>query len=213
MSYFIDAFQGWFKNGTDATSYDYRLVFAVFPVIKILCALWASIFTGMEHRGSRIWLIPSMVLHGVGLFFALFRPYQHDSMNKLDSLILWLLGTIAFTQVNSGEEVMHFTLALAYFPVVCVITYAAYKFCYWAKRQVTMDSCSCLQGNNRPVHPPLLSSNVLESELLKLLTKMQKKTCRATEVTFAHMHSLSLRIASCHFNHILGLLILTSNLC
>lgn len=168
MNYFIDAFQGWYRNGTDNTSFDYRLVFSVFPVIKILCALWMSVFTGMEYRGSRIWLLPSMVLQGTGLFFAIFRPYRIESMNKLDSIILWLLGTIAFTQINTGEGLMHFTVALAYFPILGVATYAIYKFCYRIKRlAMTKKNCCCSCLLDRRAYPSLLHNDLLESRELE----------------------------------------------
>ena len=163
MHYFIDAFQGWYKNGTDNTSYDYRLVFAIFPVLKILSALWMCVFTGAEHRGSRIWLVPSMVLQGTGLFFAAFRPYKSDTMNKLDALLIWLLGTILFTLVHNGNK--EFTLALTYLPLPCVLVYATYKFIHWASRQGMVEKfknccCSCQPG--RHTYRPLVNNDQLK---------------------------------------------------
>ena len=170
MHYFIDAFQGWYKNGTDNTSYDYRLVFAIFPVLKILSALWMSMFTAMEYRGSRIWLVPSTVLQGTGLFFAAFRPYKSDTMNKLDALLIWLLGIITLTLVHGGNKLMRFTLVLTYFPLLCMLVYAIYKFCRWAKRKKIAEKfkifcCSCRLG--RRIYRPLLHNDQLEGRELE----------------------------------------------
>lgn len=163
MSYFIDAFQGWYRNGTDNTSRDYRLVFAVFPVLKILYAVWITVFTGIEYRGSRIWLLPCMVLQGTGLFFVMFRPYRIESMNKMDALILWVLGTAALTLVNTGKALMHFSLVLAYIPLLGVSVYATYKVCYWVKRQMDTTkccSCCCFRRQEQQIYPPLLHNRL-----------------------------------------------------
>lgn len=56
---------------------------------------------------------------------------------------------------------MHFTLALAYLPLLGVAMYAIYKFCYRAKRQ----AMTCLQG--RHANPSLLHNDLLESRELE----------------------------------------------
>ncbi len=86
LTYFIDIFQGWFKNGADQKSRDYRLVSALFPLLKILSSVWITLLTGAIYRGHHVWLIPCLLFLSVGFFFAFFRPYKIEYMNYIDEL-------------------------------------------------------------------------------------------------------------------------------
>ena len=149
MNHFIDAFQGWFKNGTDASTYDFRWVFAVFPVLKILIALWVSLFSGFLHRSSGIWLVPAMVFQGVAIFFSICRPYRIAAMNVYDFLIFCVTGTIFFSLSAQGFVRSHLTLALSFSPLIMVLLYLLYKLYCWLKRKLCTPGacrfCCCLR--------------------------------------------------------------------
>ena len=152
INYFIDAFQGWFKNGIETSSRDYRIVFAVFPVLKIFMVVFLCIFTATIHRGSRMWLGPSIVLQGIALFFAICRPYKVVVMNVLDSLIFSVMCTITLSMVNTGEALQGFTLFLAYLPMISISVYFLFKFFYWIKTKQPLSKCctrSCLHRHDQ----------------------------------------------------------------
>ena len=165
LSYYMDDVQGWYRNGTsDNAPVDYRIVSAIYPLLKILTAVWTSLFAGIKDRGNRVWLVPSMVLQGTGMFIAILRPYKVDSMNKYSAALLWFLGTIAFMLINPEKLLLYFTVASLHLPLIGTVVYISFKFFRWIRRkQIACTSCcSCCDFHcpirNRLNYPPLLSN-------------------------------------------------------
>ena len=164
LSYYMDDVQGWYRNGTsDNAPFDYRFISIIYPLLIILTAVWTAVFAGIVYRGSRIWIVPSMVLQGTGLFIALFRPYRADPTNKYSAVLMWLLGTVAFTMVRTGKKLMYFTLVLLYIPLIGAVVYISIRFFHWVRgKQLIAHALRCCgfrcTTQNEPDFPPLLSN-------------------------------------------------------
>ena len=91
VNYVIDTFQGWYRTRLDGSACDYRVMSALFPVLKCLIAVWISLFTGLMYRSHHILLLPAMVFQCASAFFAFFKPYKQGIMNAYDSLMLCVL--------------------------------------------------------------------------------------------------------------------------
>ena len=166
MHYFLEIFQGWFKTGEDG-SFDFRLVAAVFPILKCLLGAWVLLLTGLINRGRHVWLVPLMLFQGMGLFFAVFRPYRKKAMNIYDSLLLSLLGTIATILYGVSKTVLYVAVGLVYLPLIATALYFTYKFYGWVANRIRNSGiyrnfkferlCDCIGDT---AYPPLLSRHL-----------------------------------------------------
>ena len=165
MHYFLEIFQGWFKTGEDG-SFDFRFIAAVFPILKCLLGVWVLVLTGLIYRTRNIWLIPSMLFQGIGLFFAIFRPYRREAMNMYDSLLLSLIGTIAAILCGLGGAVLYIVMVLVYLPLIVAALYSLYRLHRWVVngicslnfyRKFKLWRCfSCCSCFGDTAYPPLL---------------------------------------------------------
>ena len=170
MYYFLEIFQGWFKTGKDG-SIDFRLVAAVFPILKCLLGAWVLVLTGFTYRGRHIWLACLIIFQGTGLFFAVFRPYRKEAMNMYDSLLLWLLGIIATILYIVSRTVFFVAGVLATLPLLAAALCLAFKCFRWVANRFRNSGlyrrfhlerfCRCFSCfGDTTAHPPLLSRHL-----------------------------------------------------
>ena len=133
LNYFMDIFQGWFKNGVEGTSLDYRFVSAIFPILKVAVSVWVLVFTGILYRGSHVWLLPSMVFQVTGLFFAVFWPYKRAIMNHFDAVLIWLLGVSFLMLVGMEDIYIVIAEVITLLPTIFMTAYISFNSFCWIK--------------------------------------------------------------------------------
>ena len=89
MHAFTDAFQGWFKDGTNGTR-DFRYFAGFYLIFRIVILVEVAVST------YYIWMIIILCPIIASLMFALLRPYKNDWLNILDSLLFAILALAIF---------------------------------------------------------------------------------------------------------------------
>ena len=91
----MDAFQGWYKDGTEGTR-DYRPVSAFFMLLKI--ALMGEFLTviqlSLQSEDGKKWIVTGVVHVLLGIFHLTTKPYKKRWMNNVDGSLLMLIGSI-----------------------------------------------------------------------------------------------------------------------
>ena len=89
---FMDAFQGWYKDGTGEGGCDYRWVSALYLILRIGFLGQCMATTMSRNTNQLFWVLPGVVLMATALFYTTARPYKLGWMNNMDGLVLALLG-------------------------------------------------------------------------------------------------------------------------
>ena len=160
LNYFMDIFQGWFKNGVEGTSLDYRFVSAIFPLLKVAALVVFFAFTDSSHACFLI----SIVFQVTGLFFAIFRPYKKTVMNQLDAVLIWLLGLLPFMLNRKGNIYIMTAEVVAWLPPLLMAVCIGFKVLRWIKTstdivelfQSKFQHC-CHKNHDDDNLPPLIS--------------------------------------------------------
>ena len=130
VHFFVESFQGWFKDGTEPGTRDLRIMAALYPLLRIVFALSVFLVTVLvvpsSPYSSATWFVPGLVFTCASLFFALAKPYKLQYMNTLESLQFALLGVISF--LVSYRVGIYVAFVLGAIPMVTVLGYAIYKF-------------------------------------------------------------------------------------
>ena len=135
VHYFVENFQGWFKDGTELGTRDFRIVAALHPLLRIVFALSIFLVTVFvvpsSPLSSAVWLVPGLVFTASSLLFALARPYKLQYMNTLEALQFALLGAISF--LVSYHVGIYVAFVLGAIPMLTVLGYSIYKLLKWTK--------------------------------------------------------------------------------
>ena len=135
IHFFVERFQGWFKDGTEPGSRDFRIVAALHPLLRIVFALSIFLVTVFvvpsSPFSSAVWLVPGLVFTASSLLFALARPYKLQYMNALEALQFALLGAISF--LVSYRVGIYVAFVLGAIPMLTVLGYSIYKLLKWTK--------------------------------------------------------------------------------
>ena len=130
---FIDAFQGYYKDGTNGTR-DCRYFAAVHLLVRlVLLTLLVSIHS-VAFYGTA-----TFVLVGVAMLLAIFQPYKADfnTYNTVDlvfmlTLAMWF-GTVAFfdTIAMKSREVLDITATVLFLLAALPLLYLVVIFGHW----------------------------------------------------------------------------------
>ena len=126
---FVESFQGWFKDGTETGTRDFRILAGLHPLVRIMTALYISLIAVLVQPSSPFsdatWLGPGLVFICFSLFFALARPYKLQYMNAMESLLLALLGAISL--LVSYRIGFYIAIVIGVIPMLTVIGYSMYR--------------------------------------------------------------------------------------
>lgn len=141
---FVESFQGWFKDGTEPGTRDFRILAGLHPLVGIMIALSISLVAVFVQPYSpysdATWLAPGLMFVCCSLFFALARPYKLNYMNTIESLLLAMLGAISF--LVSYHIGIYIAIILGVIPMLTVIGYAVYRLFKIIKQHSA--ACKCI---------------------------------------------------------------------
>ena len=123
---FVDAFQGYYKDGTNGTP-DWRYFSGLYLIFRILTIVTHILPTGyMKYRVMyRVTCYSS-----ASLFFGLLQPYKESWINRWDSIVFMLFSLGEFDvlyEIFITKSHFIFVYALAVLPLVYLIVYTSYK--------------------------------------------------------------------------------------
>ena len=130
---FVDAFQGWYKDGTNGTR-DCRYFAAVhFLVRLILLALFVSIHSVAFYATA------TFVLVGLAMLLAIVQPYKADfsTYNTVDlvlmlTLAMWFGTVVFFNSIPAkSRELLDITVIVLFLLAVSPLLYLVVIFGHW----------------------------------------------------------------------------------
>ena len=125
---FVESFNGWFKDGTQEGTRDFRVLAGLHPVLHIVLAISISlniVFVSPSPLANHQWLIPGLTFLLCSVLFVLARPYKLVYMNQCESALFALLGTISLL-VNSYLG-LYFASSLGTVPMLIFLCYISFK--------------------------------------------------------------------------------------
>ena len=139
---FVDAFQGYYKDGTNGTP-DWRYFSGLYLIFRIL-AIATDALPNTTYR-----LVYRVACYSfASLFFGILQPYKENWINYWDSVTFMLLSLGQFVALYD-EYVTRSRFSLAYglgiLPVVYLTVYASYKLL----SQPAVLRCCALRYRNR----------------------------------------------------------------
>ena len=136
---FVESFNGWFKDGTQEGTRDFRVLAGLHPVLRIVLAISISLnivfVRPLSPLANHQWLIPGVIFLLCSVLFVLARPYKLVNMNQCESALFALLGTISLL-VNSYLG-LYFASCLGTVPMLILLCYIAYKLFEKLKRYLS----------------------------------------------------------------------------
>ena len=121
---FVDAFQGYYKNGTNGTP-DWRYFSGLYLIFRIL-AIGSHVLPGVKYGAMyRVTCYSS-----ASLFFGLLRPYKETWINYWDSIVFMLFSFGEFVVLYDHyvtRSHCSFAYGLIVVPLVYLIVYGSYK--------------------------------------------------------------------------------------
>ena len=156
---FTDAFQGWFKDGTNGTR-DFRYFAGFYLIFRIVILVEVAVST------YYIWMIIILCPIIASLMFALLRPYKNDWLNILDSLLFAILAlAIFFVMYNRhvAPVPLLFVAVLMFVPLIYIVSFGVYKLASHSKKLRSFCRKYRHSQAERPFQQELLVSGELES--------------------------------------------------
>ena len=176
---FIDAFQGYYKDGTDGTR-DCRYFAGLYLLMRLLFAILFAITLSVAYYGLAI-----LVLISVAMLIAIFQPYKAE-----------------FSTYNAVDSVFILVLAMWYGTAVFYYT-AVIKASYLVKASVIVSS---LIGTLPLLYIVVIfvrwicSRNKIGQRLVRKLKSQIRKTCRRTHGTGLEESLPNRLIDRCHYD-------------
>ena len=137
---FVESFNGWFKDGTQEGTRDFRVLAGLHSVLRIVLAISISLnivfVRPLSPLANHQWLIPGVIFLLCSVLFVLARPYKLVYMNQCESALFALLGTISLL-VNSYLG-LYFASILGSVPMLIFLCYIAYKLFKKLKRYLSV---------------------------------------------------------------------------
>ena len=132
---FVDAFQGYYKNGTNGTP-DWRCFSGLYLIFRIM-AIGTHVLPVTYYAAVyRIACYSS-----ASLFFGLLQPYKESWINYWDSVAFMLLSvgeSVTIYDLYVTRSHFSFLYALAVVPLLYLIVYTCYKLLY---QRVILSRC------------------------------------------------------------------------
>ncbi len=148
IRFFVESFQGWFKDGTKKGTKDFRLISCLNPLIRIVFGLMIMLVTVFVNPSSDYyfsrWLLVGLMFIATSMFFALARPYKFEYMNSFEALLYSLLGITSF--LASYRLGFYVIFLLCPIPMIVLVVYGMYLF---LKRLRTLFRICCDRKLNR----------------------------------------------------------------
>ncbi len=137
IRFFVESFQGWFKDGTKKGTKDFRLISCLNPLVRIVFGLMIMLVTmfvdpSSDYYFSR-WLLVGLMFVATSMFFALARPYKFEYMNSFEALLYSLLGIISFL----ASYTLGFYVIFLLCPIPMIVL-LGYGMCLFLKRVRTL---------------------------------------------------------------------------
>ncbi len=128
IRFFVENFQGWFKDRTEEGTRDFRLVSCVNPLLRItfglsIMLMYVFVDPASGYFSAR-WFIPGFVFVATSLLFSIARPYKLEYMNSLETLLYSLLGVISF--LASHRLGIYIIFLLCPIPMMVLVGYVVY---------------------------------------------------------------------------------------
>ena len=99
----MDAFQGWYKDGTEGRR-DYRQLSALYMLLRIALVgeylTLIHLFVQSEGDSVLKWYVTGTVHILLGTFHLCFKPYKKRWMNVVDGLLLTIFGSMCIVLYN-----------------------------------------------------------------------------------------------------------------
>ena len=124
---FVDAFQGYYKNGTNGTP-DWRYFSGLYLIFRIM-----AIGTHVLPQTHYAVVYRVMCYSSASLFFGLLQPYEESWINYWDSVVFMLLSvgeSVAVYDFYVTRSRFSLAYALAIVPLLYLIVYTCYKLLY-----------------------------------------------------------------------------------
>ena len=120
---FVDAFQGYYKNGINGTP-DWRYFSGLYLIFRIL-AIGSHVLTNVKY--GKVYRVTCYSF--ASLFFGLLRPYKENWINYWDSIVFMLISLGEFIVLYGQYTRSHFSFVygLIVIPEVYFIVYISYK--------------------------------------------------------------------------------------
>ena len=138
---FVDAFQGYYKDGTNGTP-DWRYFSGLYLIFRIL-AIAVSTLPSVNY--STVYRI--VCFSSASLFFGLLQPYREKWINYWDSIALYLLSfgevIVLFDQFVTRSH-FGFVYGLSTIPLAYLVVYTCYKLLY---QRVIFSHCALCYAN------------------------------------------------------------------
>ncbi len=126
---FAESFQGWYKDGTEQGTRDFRALAGLHALLRIFIALSICLHIALVKPLSPLannqWVIPGVLFVVCSIFFTLARLYKVLYMNQIESLIFALLGAISLLVTSHIGS--YFAFILGTTPMLVFIGYTTYK--------------------------------------------------------------------------------------
>ena len=124
---FVDAFQGYYKDGTNGTP-DWRCFSGLYLIFRIM-----AIGTHVLPQTHYAVVYRVMCYSSASLFFGLLQPYKERWINYWDSVAFMLFSIgeyVTAYDFNVTRSHFSFLYALTVVPLLYLIVYATYKLLY-----------------------------------------------------------------------------------
>ena len=134
---FVDAFQGYYKDGTNETP-DWRCFSGLYLIFRIM-AIATHVLPDTKYRV----VYRVTCYNSASLFFGLVQPYKEKWVNYVDSIGFMLLSFVEFIAIYDEYDIRShfgFGYALAVVPLIYLSVYAGYKI---LSRMGLLHHCTC----------------------------------------------------------------------
>ncbi len=126
---FVESFHGWYKDGTERGTRDFRALAGLHALLRIFLALSICLHIAfvkpLSPLANHQWVIPGVLFVVCSMFYTLARPYKVLYMNQLESLVYALLGAISLLVTSHIGS--YFAFILGTTPMLVFIGYTAYR--------------------------------------------------------------------------------------
>jgi CHASE3 domain sensor protein len=124
----MDAFQGYYKDGTDG-SYDYRSASCIGFLLRFIVCVLLSSHSRKPDCNNRFVMGANLTLIAVSLFYAHVRPCKKQYMNVVESILYILAAVVVNTSMckTRGPSIFDHLLLLILMPSVLFVGAIVWK--------------------------------------------------------------------------------------
>ena len=159
LRYFVELFQGCFKDGTEHTR-DFRWFSIFYFVLRFL--MFVTHIIGYGGKPKTSFLLPGLVLLGASLTVLLLRPYKRNVYNAVDGVMLAYASVMCFLQSimvlipdTTEGKLLQIVIQIGFFlPLLFLLFYCVYLCIRFSQSKLSRaHSESCESLPDRLLHP------------------------------------------------------------